>query len=216
MRVQYRQIPDDAVRAITSRKALCRYYQRDSAPIVFQREDAADDAMPVVAVSVATNYPHVSAELNVGTATHVVMTWSDEDHLQAMSYTISNVNLLLDDMLKIEEEKRQAAKFDELAADWKRDTRRRLSSSAWDMAMNPKYVAIIGMGLSAVPLILKQLRSELEAGQPDHWFVALWAITQENPVPESSRGKIKEMAKAWLAWGEREGFLSGGLGVFLP
>jgi len=40
----------------------------------------------------------------------------------------------------------------------------------------------------------------------DHWFWALRAITGADPVPVESRGKLKEMAQAWLAWGRTYGF----------
>jgi hypothetical protein len=70
------------------------------------------------------------------------------------------------------------------------------------------------MGPTVVPFILHELQRELREGEPDDWFVALWAITGANPVPLESRGKMKEMAKAWLEWGSRLGYVNGeGLGV---
>lgn len=73
------------------------------------------------------------------------------------------------------------------------------------------------MGTGAVPLILTELRQELEIGEPDDWFVALWAITGENPVPIESQGKGREMAEAWIEWGVRQGYLDGEeLGVRIP
>ena len=57
------------------------------------------------------------------------------------------------------------------------------------------------MGNPAVPLLLEELRRE-----PDHWFWALEAITQENPVPEDAAGKVRLMAQAWVEWGAREGY----------
>ena len=50
-------------------------------------------------------------------------------------------------------------------------------------------------GLPAVPLILAELRREL-----DHWFWALRAITGEDPVPAERRGNMKEMVEIWLEW----------------
>jgi hypothetical protein len=52
--------------------------------------------------------------------------------------------------------------------------------------------------MEAVPLILDGLRRE-----PDHWFWALEAITDENPVPAEAAGKVREMAKAWIDWGQQ-------------
>jgi len=61
------------------------------------------------------------------------------------------------------------------------------------MAMLKPYQRIVGMGLSAVPLILEELRRE-----PDQWFWALEAITEENPVLPQAAGKVREMARAWI------------------
>jgi len=63
------------------------------------------------------------------------------------------------------------------------------------------YLRIIGMGPAALPLIFKELRRE-----PDHWFWALKAITNKDPVPEDHRGRMKLMAEDWLRWAEQNGF----------
>lgn len=97
--------------------------------------------------------------------------------------------------------------FDLLADQWIRG-KRTLSSFSAGAMNDPNYLRIVGMGQRAVPCILRQLKSELEAGEPDHWFLALWSITGEDPVPEDHQGRIKAMAKAWLAWGERRGLLN--------
>jgi hypothetical protein len=56
----------------------------------------------------------------------------------------------------------------------------------------------MGMGPDALPLILRELKKS-----PDHWFVALNAITGEDPAPQNST--FTEAVNAWLAWGvERE------------
>jgi hypothetical protein len=52
-------------------------------------------------------------------------------------------------------------------------------------------------------MILEELRRE-----PDHWFWALEAITLANPVPPEAGGKVEEMARAWIEWGIREGYIS--------
>jgi len=69
--------------------------------------------------------------------------------------------------------------------------------------MHPSYQAIIGMGEIAVPLILGSLSRRIE-----HWFWALEAITQDNPVPRRSRGDIEAMARAWLIWGHERGLVT--------
>ena len=44
------------------------------------------------------------------------------------------------------------------------------------------------MGRSAAPLLIEQL--EREGDDPDHWCVALEAVTGENPVPEIASGDL--------------------------
>jgi hypothetical protein len=89
-------------------------------------------------------------------------------------------------------------RFRELVTQWKQGTR--FLSSIHDMVTHPAYLQIIGMGREAVPLLLAELRRE-----PDHWFVALQAITGTNPIPPSACGDVQEMTEAWLAWGEQLG-----------
>src|SRR5580704_8017045 len=89
-------------------------------------------------------------------------------------------------------------KFRGLAEEWK--SQRGPTSSISRLSMHPAYQQIIGMGDIVVPLILRELEQK-----PDHWFWALHAITGADPVPESSRGIMSEMALAWLNWGEQHG-----------
>lgn len=91
-------------------------------------------------------------------------------------------------------------RFKKLVEEWK--SSRRPSSSAKILAEHPAYLEIISMGKVAIPLILKELESK-----PDHWFVALYKLTGENPVPEESHGKIREMAEAWISWGKQKGYI---------
>jgi hypothetical protein len=90
--------------------------------------------------------------------------------------------------------------FGGLARHWKEDTR--WSSATTEIAMHPAYQAIIGMGSDALPMILHDLRSN-----SGHWYWALKAISNEDPVPPSDRGVIKKMKAAWLRWGEQKGLL---------
>src|SRR5262245_29067187 len=89
-------------------------------------------------------------------------------------------------------------RFCRLTAEWK--TRSRYLSNSAQMAMLPPYQRIIGMGDAAVPLILSELQRE-----PDQWFWALEAITEENPVSPESLGKVRAMAEDWIALGRRQG-----------
>jgi hypothetical protein len=93
------------------------------------------------------------------------------------------------------------ARFAKLVVEWKAS--KGPISSITAMAMLPSYQQIIGIGAPAVPLILKQLKSE--GDQPDMWFWALKAITGDDPVSESDRGDVVAMADAWLAWGFHNG-----------
>ena len=68
--------------------------------------------------------------------------------------------------------------------------------------MHPAYQAIIGMGADALSMILEDLR--LNSG---HWYWALKAISNEDPVVPSNRGSIKKMKEAWLQWGEAKGLV---------
>lgn len=68
--------------------------------------------------------------------------------------------------------------------------------------MHPAYQAIIGMGAPALPLILEDLRQN-----SGHWYWALKAISNEDPVAPGDRGAIKKMKEAWLRWGEAKGLI---------
>jgi hypothetical protein len=89
--------------------------------------------------------------------------------------------------------------FLSLARCWKKE--RGPSSSATELAMCPSYQRIIGLGPAVLPFLLRELERE-----PDHWFWALKAITGADPVPASSRGKMREMARLWLEWGRQQGY----------
>jgi hypothetical protein len=91
------------------------------------------------------------------------------------------------------------ARFEGLVREWK--SFESPSSSVAKLAMHPAYQRIIGMGESAVPLLLAELERE-----PDHWFWALHSITGADPVPEQSRGNLNQMAEAWLEWGRQQGY----------
>jgi hypothetical protein len=58
------------------------------------------------------------------------------------------------------------------------------------------------MGQEAVPYLLREVKRE-----PSLLVMALREITGENPVPRESTGTIREMASAWVAWGEKKGLL---------
>jgi len=90
--------------------------------------------------------------------------------------------------------------FHALATEWQ--SARGHSSKLKDLAMHPAYQRIIGMGKTAIPLILEEMRRS-----PSHWTWALRAITGADPVPKESRGKLKEMTAAWVKWGIEKGYI---------
>jgi hypothetical protein len=92
-------------------------------------------------------------------------------------------------------------RFSRLAGDWK--SKSRFLSNTAQMALLRPYQAIIGMGMPVVPLILEELK-----GEPDQWFWALEAITEENPVPTDALGNVRRMAQAWIEWGRSRGLVT--------
>jgi hypothetical protein len=92
-------------------------------------------------------------------------------------------------------------RFERLAAEWKQ--RSKYLSNTAQMAMLPSYQRIVGMGAAAVPFILDEL-----AREPNQWFWALEAITEENPVPQEAAGRVRLMAQAWIDWGRRNGMVA--------
>jgi hypothetical protein len=106
-------------------------------------------------------------------------------------------------------------KFNELAEKWK-DTRSGWRSFSGDLMRDPSYSQIVGMGPVVVPFILYELQKELIEGKLNDWFYALWAVTQENPLPPEAQGKPREAAKAWIEWGRRQGYVHALLGSIVP
>ena len=94
-----------------------------------------------------------------------------------------------------------AERFRRLSDEWKAKSQH-LSNTA-QIAMLRPYQRIIGMGWDALPFIFAELQRE-----PDQWFWALEAITEENPVPAEAAGKVRLMAVAWIEWGKQQGFVS--------
>jgi hypothetical protein len=90
-------------------------------------------------------------------------------------------------------------RFSQLATRWKDETL--FMSSTSEIHANKAYEDIIQLGDDAVPEILAALETE-----PDHWFMALRAITGANPVALSDSGDIQKMATAWIAWGKAHGY----------
>jgi hypothetical protein len=93
---------------------------------------------------------------------------------------------------------RLEAEFKAQVDKWRRDTLHK--SSLTRMVLHPSYLRIVGMGREVLPLLFKELNE-----RPDHWLVALSAITGNDPAPENST--FGEAVTAWLAWGRKHGYL---------
>ena len=90
-------------------------------------------------------------------------------------------------------------RFYALASAWEQEVAG--LSSTTQMAQHPIYQEIINMGIEIVPLLLKELEEN-----PLYWFIALSAITGENPIKPEQKGRIRQMASAWLEWGRNQGY----------
>lgn len=91
------------------------------------------------------------------------------------------------------------AEFKKFAEEWRVETG--MLSLVTQKSMHQAYQRIIGMGQPVIPLILRDLEQK-----PDHWFWALRAITGDNPVKPEQRGRMKQMALAWIQWGKEHGY----------
>jgi hypothetical protein len=90
------------------------------------------------------------------------------------------------------------SRFRDLVFKWKAD---RIHSSSVKKMVDASYLGIIGLGPSAVPLLLRELEE-----RPDHWLIALNAITQEDPAEPGAT--FSEAVSAWLRWGRERKFLT--------
>jgi hypothetical protein len=89
--------------------------------------------------------------------------------------------------------------FNELVAIWDRETL--LMSSALEIMEHWAYQRITGMGEPVVPLILGRMCSK----GPDHWFLALTAITGEDA--DIGKDTMQSATEAWIAWGRERGII---------
>jgi hypothetical protein len=93
--------------------------------------------------------------------------------------------------------------FREQVERWKTDTQH--WSSVTKMLAHPSYLRIVALSkLSANNEIERLLLEELES-EPDHWFDALAAITDEDPVQPQQ--DFDGAVQAWLEWGRQKGII---------
>ncbi len=91
-------------------------------------------------------------------------------------------------------------KFNNLKTEWEEDTA--FLSSISEISMHPAYQQIIGMGKTALPLILNEL-----INKTGHWFWALKSITGEDPITLDQRGNINKMTNTWILWGIENNYI---------
>lgn len=192
-----RPIPDDAVKAITANRMLWQFSQCNYSAVFTAGSFGMTVEVPPATVTIS-NFPYAAP------ACDFILTASNNEIFDSMMVSLDSVHSIL-----------QRMQFETLHREWIKT--RRASSIAGDVTRNAAYFKIVGMGPSALPYIFEHLREETRRGMPDHWFAALWSITGgENPVPEEEQGRTRKMAEAWLAWGERRGYLNAkGLGSVL-
>jgi hypothetical protein len=89
--------------------------------------------------------------------------------------------------------------FEQLADQWEMDAE--LSSRSSDAVRHTAYQQIIGIGPSALPLLLARLRDN-----PGHWFWALAAIAREDPAEGTS--SFDEAREVWLDWGRKRNLIA--------
>lgn len=65
-------------------------------------------------------------------------------------------------------------------------------------AAHPTHQAVVALGPAVVPLLLRDVER-----RHNHWFMALTAITKENPIRPEHAGFIPKMVEDWSAWGEQ-------------
>ncbi|HEY9596775.1 MAG TPA: hypothetical protein V6D33_03815, partial [Cyanophyceae cyanobacterium] len=138
----------------------------------------------------------VATRLNVSVEELVIM--GIEDLLTQQETSLQNTTK--DDLKSNGElDSELADKFYTLASQWQSEVEG-MSSTA-QSSQHPAYREIISMGTQVVPLLLQELKRN-----PLYWLFALSEITGENPVKPEQRGRVKQMAEAWIEWGKNQGY----------
>ena len=86
-------------------------------------------------------------------------------------------------------------KFARHVADWRNDVA--VLSTLDEKLAHPDFQAIVRIGRSAIPLVIRELKH-----RPDFLFLALVKLAPEADVVHF-RGSPSETVKAWLRWAER-------------
>ena len=150
----------------------------------------APEETPLTLIQVSPNHPSLHSSFRPKKPTT-----ESPRYPSALDYPSHHrINLLVDDTTTHD------SKFQDLAQSWKHGTWH--MSSIKDMIEHPAYRAIIKMGEPAVPLLLKELQTDI-----DHWFIALSEITGANPVPREDAGVVEKMRESWLSWGRKNSYI---------
>jgi hypothetical protein len=88
--------------------------------------------------------------------------------------------------------------FEALSKTWQHDIK--YSSLVSKKLIHPAFLRIVGMGEPVIPLILEALRD-----RPTHWFAALRATANIDPVPLNANPS--EARRIWLEWGRSKGYI---------
>ena len=86
--------------------------------------------------------------------------------------------------------------FRQLTDQWYEETR--FLSSTSEIVSKETYYQIVALGKRVIPLILRELQE-----RNGHWFLALRALTKDDPVGPQDRGNMRRMTQAWLDWGKK-------------
>lgn len=138
----------------------------------------------------------IAAELNVSIEELVLMTIESSIAQLEISATHPDREVLKENAeISIE----VVDKFYALATQWQNEVAG--MSSTTQMSQHPAYREIINMGTQIVPILLSELNKN-----PLYWLAALSEITGENPIKPEQKGRVKQMASAWIEWGKDRGY----------
>ena len=102
----------------------------------------------------------------------------------------------------VHKETQTEREFHALARQWRTETKHLSSSQA--MIQHPAYQKIVGLGLAALPVLLRELQQ-----RPDHWFWALRAISGEDAARPGAT--FRQAVEDWVRWGLRQHAAAGEL-----
>jgi purine-nucleoside phosphorylase len=156
-----------------------------------EADTAAELGLEVAAISCVTNR---AAGLGTGALDHAEVLANAKLAVERLAGVIGR--LVKEEPMDTVEER-----YRKLGAEWQRETR--YLSNLGPAERFPSFRGIIGLGWPVVPVILRDLQQK-----PSHLgHLALAEITGENPIPDESRGKVSEIAAAWIAWGRQRGLI---------